>query len=117
MCQSLPESLTLGPNKRPGRQLCPPSLFCTGRSTTAYQVLRFQLTDELADVRHQFQPGCVEFFLQGVGHLIEGELFLQHSPDLQSNGIETETNPLLDLQQDRSIVTRCFPASRRDCDV
>src|SRR5258708_5542475 len=114
MCQ---KSLTLGANKRPGRQLCPPSLFCTGRSSAAYQVLGFQLTDELADVSHQFQPGCVEFFLQRVGHLIKGELILQHSPDLHSNRIETETNPLLDVQQNRSIFTRCFPASRGDCDV
>src|SRR5580700_8958279 len=105
------------PDKHPGRQLRPPSFLHTRRESMAYQALGFELTYEMANVSDQLGPRCVEFLLQHVGHLIKGEPLLQHSPDLQSNRIDTETDALLDVQQDRSVFTRGFPDSGCDCDA
>ena len=59
----------------------------------------------------------MELVLQRVGDLLDGVVPLQQVPDFQSNRVETEANPLCDVEQDCPVCTGGFLYSWRDADV
>src|SRR6266403_6059866 len=61
--------------------------------------------------------GTLEVLTQHVRDLIDGIMLLQQLPNLQSDGIETEANPLLDIQQHGSVLGSSFSHAGCDHDV
>jgi hypothetical protein len=59
------------------------------------QVLRLKGVKEFDHIGEESGPGNWEVLGHLVGDLINGMTLLQQLPNLQSDGIETEANPLL----------------------
>ncbi len=89
-----------------GRLVCPTN-----------QVLRFERLKEFNNIGKELGPGNREVLNQGVRDLINRVMRLQELPNLQSDRIETETNPLLNIQQHCSVLGGGFPDARCDHDI
>ena len=72
-------------------------------------MLGFQCLNEFGCVRKELGPWHREFLSQGVRDLIQGTPILQQLPNSEAHWVETETNPLFNVQQDRSVFRSGFP--------
>ena len=81
------------------------------------QALRFERLKEFNNIGKKLGSGNAKVLSQLVRDLIDGITLFQQFPNLQSDGIETEANPLLDIQQDGSVLGSSFPDARCDHDV
>jgi hypothetical protein len=100
--------------KFPKQQLCQPSPPGRRRDTVSYQMLGFQFSDKVADIRGKILPGNAELTRKRVDDLAEREVLLEQFPDFQSDGIEGEANPLFDIQKYSAILARGLPHRGRD---
>ena len=61
--------------------------------------LYFQLLNELSYIAIYALPGNIRVLgTEGIANLVQGLLFLQALPDLQSGRTHTEADPLADVQ-------------------
>jgi len=78
------------------------------------QALRFERLKEFNNIGKELGSGNREGLSQFVCDLINGMMRFQQLPNLQSDGIETEANPLLNIQQDGSVLRSGLPDTRPD---
>src|SRR5579863_491246 len=81
------------------------------------QALRFERLKEFNNIGKELGSWNREILSHRVCDLIDGITLLQQLPNLQSDGIETETDPLLNIQQDGSVLRSSLPDARRNHDV
>src|SRR5207253_2826717 len=83
-------------------------------SLSMNQVLRFERLKEFNNIGKELGSGNREVLSQLVRDLINRVMRFQQLPNLQSGGIETEANPLLNIQQDGSVLGSSLPDARCD---
>src|SRR5216684_1031490 len=78
------------------------------------QTFRFERLKKFNNIGKELGSGNREVLSQIVRDLINRMMRFQQLPNLQSDGIETEANPLLNVQQDGSVLGSSLPDARCD---
>jgi hypothetical protein len=81
------------------------------------QAIRFERLQEFNNIGKELGSGNREGLSQIVRDLINRVMRFHELPNLQSNGIETKANSLLNIQQYSSILRSSFSDTRCDHDV
>jgi hypothetical protein len=98
----------------PKQQLCQPSPLGRRRDTVSYQMLDFQFSDKVADVRRKIFARNAELTRKRLDDLAEREFLLEQFPDFQSDRIEGETDSMFDIEKHGSIFACGLPHRWRD---
>src|SRR5437660_12783695 len=114
MATVLLEHLAISSPRRDSRE---PAVFPWRRFLAAKQALGLQLPQKVRNVGNQLGSRHVKLALKSVRDLHHGMMLLQHCPDSESHRIETEANPLLEVEQDGAIFGRSLPHPCCDRDV